>query len=83
MKKISASRQARQQSARLFGRREAVVLQEVDVDQRAPILRCYLQRASGARAHIPVDQRAPVEEFERIAARYPVFRIAAAEDPRR
>ena len=65
------------------GHREAVILQEVDVDQRAPILRCYLQRASGARAHIPVDQRAPVEEFERIAARYPVFRIAAAEDPRR
>lgn len=60
------------------GDREPVMLQEVDVDRRAPILRCYLQRAPGARAHIPVDRRAPVEEFERIAARYPVFRVTAA-----
>ncbi len=60
------------------GDREPVMLQEVDIDQRAPILRCYLQRAPGARAHIPVDRRAPVEEFERIAARYPVFRVTAA-----
>ena len=65
------------------GSREAVTLQEVDIDQRAPILRCYLQRARGARAHIPVDHRAPVEEFARIEARYPVFRITAAEGTRR
>ncbi len=57
------------------GGREPVVLHEVDASQRAPILRCYLQRAAGARAHIPVDRRAPVEAFEPIAARYPVFRI--------
>ena len=60
------------------GDREPVTLQEVDTDQRAPILRCYLQRAPGARAHIPVDRRAPVEEFERIAAQYPVFRVTTA-----
>jgi hypothetical protein len=54
---------------------EAVILREVDAGLRAPILRCYLQRARGARAHIPVDPRAPVEAFEPIAARYPVFRI--------
>jgi deazaflavin-dependent oxidoreductase (nitroreductase family) len=62
------------------GDREPVVLQEVDVDRRAPILRCYLQRAPGARAHIPVDYRAPVEAFEPIAARYPVFRVTAADE---
>lgn len=61
------------------GHRETVTLREVDVDKRAPILRCYLQRAPGARAHIPVDWRAPVEEFDRIAAQYPVFRIAEAD----
>ena len=61
------------------GGREPVVLREVDVADRAPILRCYLQRASGARAHFPVDYRAPVEAFEPIAARYPVFRITAAD----
>ena len=65
------------------GDREPVMLQEVDIDQRAPILRCYLQRAPGARAHIPVDPRAPVEAFEPIAARYPVFRIAGAKEAAR
>jgi hypothetical protein len=60
------------------GGREPVTLQEVDVGCRAPILRCYLQRAPGARAHIPVDPQAPVEAFEPIAAEYPVFRVTAA-----
>jgi deazaflavin-dependent oxidoreductase (nitroreductase family) len=60
------------------GGREPVTLHEVDVERRAPILRCYLQRAPGARAHIPVDYRAPVEAFEPIAAQYPVFRVTAA-----
>ena len=65
------------------GDREPVTLQEVDIDQRAPILRCYLQRATGARAHIPVDHRAPVEAFEPIAAQYPVFRITPAREAAR
>ena len=65
------------------GDREPVLLREVDIDQRAPILRCYLQRAPGARAHIPVDYRAPVEAVEPIAARYPVFRITAAKETAR
>jgi F420H(2)-dependent quinone reductase len=59
------------------GRREAVRLEEVDLGARAPILRRYLQVAPGARPHIPVDPRAPVAEFEQIAARYPVFRVRA------
>lgn len=62
------------------GGREPVVLQEVDINQRAPILRRYLQRAPGARAHIPVDRRAPIEAFGAIAAQYPVFRITAAKE---
>lgn len=61
------------------GGREPVILREVDAERRAPILRCYLQRAPGARAHIPVDYRAPVEAFEPIAAQYPVFRVTAAD----
>ena len=59
------------------GGREAVRLQEVDPRARAPILRRYLQVAPGARPHIPVDRRAPLAEFERIAAQYPVFRVHA------
>jgi len=58
------------------GRRENVRLAEVDPGLRAPILRSYLQVAPGARAHIPVDKRAPLSEFGRIAARYPVFRVS-------
>jgi hypothetical protein len=57
------------------GRREAVRLQEVEARDRAPILRRYLQVAPGARAHIPVDRRAPLADFERISPDYPVFRI--------
>jgi deazaflavin-dependent oxidoreductase (nitroreductase family) len=56
-------------------RREAVRLEEVDPDARAPILRRYLQLAPGARAHIPVDPRAPLEEFVRTGEQYPIFRV--------
>jgi deazaflavin-dependent oxidoreductase (nitroreductase family) len=59
------------------GRREAVRLEEVEPAARAPILRRYLDLAPGARAHIPVARGAPLAEFERIAANYPVFRIRA------
>jgi len=59
------------------GRREAVRLEPVDVTARAPVLRRYLRIAPGARPHIPVDFRAPVAEFDKVAADYPVFRIAA------
>ncbi len=57
------------------GIRENVRLWEVPVAARAPILRRYLRLAPGARPHIPVDFRAPVAEFEKVAADYPVFRI--------
>jgi hypothetical protein len=57
------------------GRRESVRLTEIDVSDRPPILRRYLELAPGARAHIPVDQHAPLEAFANVAAQYPVFRI--------
>ena len=57
------------------GRRQAIRLVEVDVGERAAILRRYLECAPGARSHIPVDRGAPLTEFERIAAQYPVFRV--------
>jgi len=57
--------------------REAVHLDEVPAGQRPPILKRYLELAPGARPHIPVDRAAPLPEFERIAADYPVFRISA------
>lgn len=60
------------------GRSESVRLEEVEPADRPPILRRYLQVAPGARPHIPVDRRAPLDAFARIAADYPVFRIQAA-----
>ncbi len=57
------------------GGAESVRLDEVDPSVRPPILRRYLEVAPGGRPHIPVDRRAPLAEFEQVAARYPVFRI--------
>ncbi|MFF1296305.1 MULTISPECIES: nitroreductase/quinone reductase family protein [unclassified Streptomyces] len=55
--------------------RTEVRLVEVNPADRAPVLRAYLGRAPGARAHVPVDRHARLEEFEGIAHRFPVFRI--------
>lgn len=63
--------------------REQVRLEEVEPAARAPILRRYLAVAPGARPHLPVDQHAPLEEFEQIASQFPVFRITPAADPAR
>ncbi len=59
------------------GRRQAVSLEEVPVEGRAAILKAYLKWSLGARAIIEVSHKAPVEEFERVAAEYPVLRIAS------
>jgi F420H(2)-dependent quinone reductase len=59
---------------------EPVHLLDVAIDARAPILRRYVAVAPGARPHIPLRSNAPLAEFERIAARYPVFRISR-DDP--
>jgi deazaflavin-dependent oxidoreductase (nitroreductase family) len=60
------------------GGREEVHLEEIPAERRAPILKAYLHRAPGARAHVPVDKDAPLADFERIAPAYPVFRVAAS-----
>jgi membrane protease YdiL (CAAX protease family) len=63
------------------GGREAVQLEELPADQRAPILKAYLQRAEGARPHIPIDQDAPLAAFETIAAAFPVFHVITSTLP--
>jgi deazaflavin-dependent oxidoreductase (nitroreductase family) len=57
------------------GHRREVRLEEVPIEQRAPILKAYLQRAPGARPHMAVHKDAPLADFEAVAATYPVFRI--------
>jgi len=59
------------------GRRE-VRLVEVPPADRPPILKEYLVRAVGGRPHIPVDPDAQLEDFERIAPDFPVFRLEPA-----
>jgi hypothetical protein len=59
---------------RKAGRTE-VRLEEVPVEQRAAVLKDYLQRAPGARPHIPMSKDAPLKDFEAIAPLFPVFRI--------
>ncbi len=61
------------------GRRRQIQLREVEPADRAPILRRYLAVAPGARAHMPVNRDAPIEEFERVANQYPVFEVLVAE----
>jgi hypothetical protein len=59
----------------VHGISEQVLLHEVDIKQRAPILKVYLQIAPGARPHIPISKDAPISEFDKIASKYPVFRL--------
>ena len=58
------------------GRREEVRLEEVPADRRAPVLKAYLKRAPGARPHVTVHKDAPLFEFEKVSAQFPVFRVA-------
>jgi deazaflavin-dependent oxidoreductase (nitroreductase family) len=62
------------------GGREQVQLEEVPAEQRAPILRAYLQRAPGARPHVPVNKDAALAEFQQVAAAFPVFRVISRKN---
>jgi deazaflavin-dependent oxidoreductase (nitroreductase family) len=58
------------------GRREKVLLDEVPVGERAPILKAYLKRtALSTGQHLGLDPQAPLVEFQRIAPVHPAFRI--------
>ena len=60
------------------GRRENVSLTEDLSDNRAAILRRYLELAPGARPFFPIDRHAPLDAFEAIVKEYPVFRVNPA-----
>lgn len=48
---------------------------EVPVEQRARILKRYVQQVPGCRPHMPVAPDDDLDAFEAIAADYPAFRI--------
>ena len=62
----------------LRGRSHRVVLTEIPIRDRAPILKAWCQIATSGRQHLPVSYAAPISAFEAIAADYPVFRIDPA-----
>ncbi|HEX5525014.1 MAG TPA: nitroreductase/quinone reductase family protein [Pedococcus sp.] len=68
-------RAAGHRAALLQGGRTGIHLDEIPIQDRAPIIRRYCQVATSGRVHIPVDPDAPLSAFESVAARYPVFRI--------
>lgn len=57
------------------GRTESVILVPDLSDKRAEILRRYVSIAPGARPHVPVDRREPIENFQKVVDQFPVFRI--------
>jgi deazaflavin-dependent oxidoreductase (nitroreductase family) len=58
---------------------ERVRLEEVPVEQRAPIIKAYNKKLGAVtRREFGLDDDATLEEFERIADRHPVFRITPA-----
>jgi deazaflavin-dependent oxidoreductase (nitroreductase family) len=64
------------------GRRGKLLrLQELAPGERAPVLRAwyaFTALSANPRRHFGIDRHAPLAEFERLAARHPVFRILPA-----
>jgi hypothetical protein len=60
------------------GRKRRVMLVEIPIAERAPILKAWSQVATSGRKHLPVPHDAPTSAFEAIADHYPVFRIDPA-----
>jgi len=57
------------------GLQRPVHLVRVPQAERAPILSEYVRVATSGRYHLPVAVDAPLSEFRKIAADYPVYRI--------
>ena len=58
---------------------ERVRLEEVPLEQRAPIIKSYLKKtAMVTKREFGIEPDAPIEEFEKIAGRHPVLRVMPA-----
>jgi len=57
-------------------KREEVMLEEIPPEQRAPIIQSYLKKtAMVTKREFGIEPDAPIEEFQKIAERHPVFHI--------
>jgi deazaflavin-dependent oxidoreductase (nitroreductase family) len=64
------------------GKSRKAYLEELPVAARAPILQAWLGRAGASKVppkYLGLDRHAPLEEFERIAPGWPVFRISSVK----
>ena len=57
--------------------REEVRLVEVEGGDRGAILRISVACSPGAQAHVDIAPDRPVDEFDKIASRDPIFRVTA------
>ncbi len=60
-----------------LGRTRPVHLVAIPPIERAPVLKEYVRVATSGRKHFPLSVDAPLSEFEKIAGRYPVYRVDA------
>lgn len=72
---VQNMRAAGGQAAIRRGRSQPVMLTEIPVQERAPILKAWCQVATSGRQHLPISHQALISDFEAIAEYYPVFRI--------
>jgi len=63
------------------GRPRPIHLTEVPPEDRASVLKAYCKVATSGREHFPLSPDAPLDEFAKIAADYPVFRIDLSGPP--
>ena len=63
------------------GRRREAVLEEVSVEQRAPVIQAWYRRtgSSTPKGYIGLEPDAPLDAFEKISPRWPVFRITPGD----
>jgi hypothetical protein len=73
---VRNARAAAGEAAIRRGKAEDVTLTEVPVSERAPIIQTYLlANAWETKGEFGIDPKAPLEEFQKIADKHPVFRI--------
>jgi hypothetical protein len=63
-------------------RRRRYAVREVPPGMRSPILKTYLDRFAGeVQRFFPVPKGSPVEAFDDLAPRYPVFELQPMDEP--
>lgn len=60
------------------GRSRPVILSELPIPDRPPILKAWCQIATSGRQHLPISPDAPMDAFIPLAPDYPVFRVDRA-----